>query len=56
VVQSFASWALQVVKLLSWHCSWQVAFTCAVHEPVQAASHFVVQLAVVGTGTHCVLQ
>jgi hypothetical protein len=33
-----------------------VAFAVAVHEPVQSALHFVVQSAVVGTDTHCVLQ
>jgi hypothetical protein len=55
-VQSFASWALHVVKLLSWHCSWQVAFAWAVQEPVQSALHLVAHVAVVGTETHCVVQ
>jgi hypothetical protein len=55
-VQSFASAALQVVRLVSWHCSWQVAFACAVQDPVQSALHLVAQVAVVGTAMHCVEQ
>lgn len=56
VTQLFDCWVLQAAMLLPWHCSWQVAFAVAVHEPLQSASHFVVQLAVVGTDTHCVVQ
>jgi hypothetical protein len=56
VVQVLDCWFLHSVKLLSWHCSWQVVFAVALHEPVQSALHLVAQLAVVGTETHCVVQ
>jgi hypothetical protein len=55
-MQVLAAWLRHVAKLLSWHCSWQVVFAVAVHEPPQAAVHFVLQSAVVETATHCVLQ
>jgi hypothetical protein len=56
VVQSLASWLLQVAKLLSWHCAWQLTFAWPVHEPVQSALHLVVQSSVVGMETHVVVQ
>jgi hypothetical protein len=55
VVQVLDCWFLHSVKLLSWHCSWQVASAVAVHAPLQSALHLVVQSAVVDTGTHWVL-
>jgi len=56
VVQVLASCVRQVSKLLSWHCSWQLAFALPVHSPEQSALHFVVQSAVVGTETQVVVQ
>lgn len=55
-MQSFASSDLHVAKLLSWHCTWQFVFACAVHVPVQSALHLVAHVAVVGIETHCVEQ
>jgi hypothetical protein len=55
-MQLLDSCDLQLSKLLSWHCCWQSVFAAAVHEPLQSALHFVMQLAVVETVVHCVVQ
>jgi hypothetical protein len=56
VVQSFAAVISHCGKLISWHDAWQLVFAVAVQEPLQLSVHLVVQVSVVETGVHVVLQ